>query len=427
MFMNAFARDRAFWVRFAWGVFVSLLCALGALLFVFLMNLGMSWLWPEEPGPEPFSGSVKILVIMTIAGLIVGLIHHFLDADEVNVFMAMVQGKLSKSLVPGALLVALTSLISGFSLGPEVPTGMLAGGLATWLSDRFKVDPETERTNVISGVMGAYGGLFTSPFAALLMPLELAHQQAPGFYGVLTIAAIAGVIGFGIFYAASGNAFAGVLRILELPEYNLRLWHLLLAIALGFLGAILGLIFGLLQRALKQLVAPLNRLPIIRGVVGGFLLGLLAMALPLTLFLGTTGLQVVTQQGAQLGIGLVIIMVFAKMLATTGALSTGFIGGPIFPLLFVGGTAGTAIHLIFPEIPLALAVACMMAAVPGALLPVPFALAVIVLLITGIPATEAIPVILAVVVAHAITNGLGLLGGGAKKKMVQAAEGSNGS
>jgi len=414
--MNAFARDRSFWVRFGWSLLVSLLCALGALLFVIVMNFGMGLLWPEEPGPEPFSGSVKILVIMTFAGLIVGLIHHFVVADEVNVFMAMVQGRLSKSLVPGALLVALTSLIGGFSLGPEVPTGMLAGGLATWLSDRFKVDPETERTNVISGVMGAYGGLFTSPFAALLMPLELAHQQAPGFYGTLTIAAIAGVIGFGIFYAAGGNAFAGVLRILDLPEYNLRLFHLVLGIVLGLLGAILGLIFGLLLRTSKKLIAPLSGRPILRGVIGGFLLGLLGMALPLTLFLGTTGLETVTQQGAQIGLALVIIYVFAKMLATTGALSTGFIGGPIFPLLFVGGSAGTAIHLIFPEIPLALAVGCMMAAVPGALLPVPFSLAVIVLLITGIPATEAIPVILAVVVAHAITNGLGLLGGAPKEQ-----------
>ena len=93
-----------------------------------------------------------------------------------------------------------------------------------------------------------------------------------------------------------------------------------------------------------------------------------------------------------MGIALVIVLVFAKMLATTGALSTGFIGGPIFPLLFVGGAAGTAVHLIFPDVPLALSVACMMAAVPGALLPIPLTLAVIVLLITGLPATEAIPV-----------------------------------
>ena len=63
---NAFARNRSFWVQLGWGLFAGLLSALGTLLFVVLMNLGISLVWPEEPGPEPFSGSVRILVIMSV-------------------------------------------------------------------------------------------------------------------------------------------------------------------------------------------------------------------------------------------------------------------------------------------------------------------------------------------------------------------------
>jgi H+/Cl- antiporter ClcA len=144
------------------------------------------------------------------------------------------------------------------------------------------------------------------------------------------------------------------------------------------------------------------------------------MALPLTLFLGTAGLQTVTEQGTQLGLTLIIVMIFAKIVATTGAFSTGFIGGPIFPLLFVGGAAGTAINLLFPGVPLSLAVACMMSAVPGALLPVLLSLSVIVLLIVGLPTTESIPVFIAAIVAYFITHGLGLLGQGASKEQIQA-------
>jgi H+/Cl- antiporter ClcA len=117
---------------------VGLLSVLGTHLFVVVMNLGISLVWPEAPGPDPFSGSVRIPVIMTI----VGLIHHFVEAKEVNVFRAIVKGRLDPRPVPGAILVALTSLIGGFSLGPEVPTGMLAGGLATWLSERRKLATE---------------------------------------------------------------------------------------------------------------------------------------------------------------------------------------------------------------------------------------------------------------------------------------------
>jgi H+/Cl- antiporter ClcA len=424
---SAFARNRSFWVQLGWGALVGLLSALGTLFFVVLMNWGISLVWPQTPGPEPFSGSVRILVIMTVSGLVVGLIHRFLRAEMMDEFGAMVKGRLEYGPVPSTLLVALVSLIGGFSVGPEVPTGLLGGGLGSWLSARRKLGADLERSNVYSGILGAWGGLFTSPFATVLMPLELAHSQTPAYYGMLIVAAAAAVIGFSVFYAASGNTFASLLRILDLPEYSLRLWHLVLAVPLGVLGAILGLIFGVLNRFFKRLAAPLDGRPIIRGILGGFLLGLLGMALPLTLFLGTEGLKTVTEQGAQLGLALIIVMVFAKIVATTGAFSTGFIGGPIFPLLFVGGAAGTAINLVFPGVPLALAVACMMAAVPGALLPIPLALAVIVLFITGIPATEAIPVFVAVLVAYAITHGLGLLARGAAKEQTHVEEGSNGS
>jgi len=86
--------------------------------------------------------------------------------------------------------------------------------------------------------------------------------------------------------------------------------------------------------------------------------------------MGCGGLVVVTENAAQLGVTLLIVFVFAKILATAGAQATGFIGGPIFPMFFIGGTAGTGVHLLFPKIPLALSVSTMMAAVPAALLPI---------------------------------------------------------
>jgi H+/Cl- antiporter ClcA len=121
-----------------------------------------------------------------------------------------------------------------------------------------------------------------------------------------------------------------------------------------------------------------------------------------------------------MGVGLVIVLVFAKILATAGAISTGFIGGPIFPLFFVGGAAGTAVNLIFPGIPLGLAVGCTMAALTAAALPAPFMITIVVLLVVGIPATEAIPIILAAVGAHALTFGLGILPRPPAKKQQEA-------
>jgi H+/Cl- antiporter ClcA len=407
--MQGFAKSKSYWYSFGWGLLVGLLSAIGTLVFMTIMDRGIALVWPVTPGWEPLSGSWRIVVIMTVAGLVVGLIHRFLPAEEIMFAGAVVKGRLDPRPVPGALVVSLVSMIGGFSVGPEVPAGMLGGGLGTWLSDRAKLSEELRRTNVLSGVMGAYGGLFTAPFAVLLMPLELAHRHRPRYYGTLVTAGAAAVLGFALFFASTGEQYSSLLRFLDLPSFTLEIWHLGMAIVLGVLGAVLLLIFGLLQRALKGLVAPLKDQPIVRCTLAGLLLGLLGMALPLTMFLGSEGLVTVTTDAAAIGVALLVVYVFAKMLALAGALAAGFIGGPIFPLFFIGGTAGTAINLVFPEIPMALSVSCMMAAMAGALLPVPISMGVLTILIAGVPQTEAIPVIMAALVAYFVTHGMGII------------------
>lgn len=407
---TAFARSRVFWKNLAWGLVTGAIGAVGAFLFLGLMNFGLGLIWPDPPGPEPFSGSWQIVLIMTAAGLIVGLIRRYFPVEDVDVFGALVKGHMKTRPIPGALLVALTSLIGGFSLGPEVPTGMGGAAAGTWLSERRKLSKESERVNVLSGVMGAYGGLFSSPFAAVMIPLEVTHAQSPAYYATLIIASAAAVAGFVLFFFQAGDQFSTLLRFLDLPEYNLKVWHIAMAIIFGIVGTILAVIFGLLLRTFKRLVLPLASRPVLRSILVGFLLGLLGLALPLTLFLGTDGLVTVTTQGTQLGVALLSIVVLAKMAALAGALAGGFIGGPIFPLLFVGGTAGVVINLLFPTIPQALCITCMMAAVPGAILPIPLTLSVIVMLIAGVPPTEVIPVVVAALASFFITNGLGLIG-----------------
>ena len=64
------------------------------------------------------------------------------------------------------------------------------------------------------------------------------------------------------------------------------------------------------------------------------------MALPLTLFTGTDQLTTVIHDGAVLGAGLLIAVVFAKILVFALCEATGFIGGPFLVMLFIGGTAG---------------------------------------------------------------------------------------
>ena len=408
MNLKGFATSKIFWVKFGWGVLIGLLAALGVLFYTYVLNLGLKFLWPDPPGAEPFSGSWRVVIIMTIVGFIVGLLHRFTKAKGIGVGEIIVDGRVDNRFVPGALLISLVSLIGGFSLGPVLPVGMLAGGLATWVSDKRKLSEEIRRSNVVSSITAAYGGLFTAPLGAFLIPLEMPHRQSIESYGVLIIAGATAVLGFLVFYISGGNQFDGLLRLLDLPLYTLRAWHLVVALMIGLLGAAAAWILGFSIGILNKLVRPLNRWPILRSTLAGFVLGLLGMALPLTLFTGSDGLVFVTENAAQIGAALLVVILFAKILATASVLSTGFIGGAIFPMFFVGGTLGTVVTLLFPNIPIALTVGCGMVAVTAGILPIPMAFGVYTILIVGLPITEAIPLFVAGLTSLFVMGGFGL-------------------
>jgi chloride channel protein, CIC family len=412
-------RSRSYWKRMGWGLFLGLISAIGAFIFILLMNLGQSIFQGNlVHNWTPFSGPWWIVGVMTVAGLLVGIIHRFTSARQMDAFKAIDEGHLDPKPVPSSLLASLISLIAGFSLGPEVPTGFLAAGLGSWVSKKRELDPETTRINVLSSISGAFAGLFSSPFAMLLMLLESDHKQSVIYYGTLLIAGLAAVIGFGIFFALEGFNYSSLLGILSPPTYDLKLWHFGVSVLLGIIAVPVALFFVILNKIFSRLVEPLNSKPILRSVLGGFLLGLLAVILPTTIGLGTTEMSVVTQQAVTIGVVLLVVFALAKLVALSGALNFGFIGGPIFPLLFVGSCLGSVIHLIFPQIPLGLALGCMIVAVPAAIVPIPLALGALVLIIIGLSAANALPVFVSALVAFSVTRGL-IMGGNQEKESVK--------
>jgi H+/Cl- antiporter ClcA len=150
--------------------------------------------------------------------------------------------------------------------------------------------------------------------------------------------------------------------------------------------------------------------PVALATAGGLVIGVVAYLVPLTLFSGSADLKVVVDEGPALGVGLLIAAVLAKMITFAASMSTGFIGGSIFPMLFIGGTAGMALHAIVSGIPAGLAVPAAMAAVPGAAVAIPFSLiAIIAFAVTLGPANVA-PVGIAVLTSYLLVVGTGLAG-----------------
>jgi H+/Cl- antiporter ClcA len=127
------------------------------------------------------------------------------------------------------------------------------------------------------------------------------------------------------------------------------------------------------------------------AIAGGVLIGLIGSFLPLTLYSGQDQLLQIIHNPAAYSVGLLLLMMLVKALLTSTSFATGFDGGPVFPLLFIGGTLGLAISQVLTFIPQGVAVTTGMAGVACAAFPIPLTVALLLGLLGGQP--DLLPVI----------------------------------
>ena len=138
----------------------------------------------------------------------------------------------------------------------------------------------------------------------------------------------------------------------------------------------------------------------------GGVVGFIAFALPLTATGGSTQLAYETSNIPDLSIGLLVAVVIGKIVAFVMSQEAGFLGGPVFPILFIGGTAGIIVAVLFPDIPEPLAVAAMMAAIPGATISAPVSFIILGAGVVSVGILGLAPIGVAVITAHLAVWGL---------------------
>jgi H+/Cl- antiporter ClcA len=391
-------------VRYA--VLLGVVLAFAALAFLALLKGGTKLWFTLPKDPSWFDGSLWWVAVTAAAGVLVGVLRQVLrvPAKLPGTLKEIKEQRVEPATAPAAVVVSLVSLVGGASLGPEDALGKMGGGLGTWVSERQKLSEDVQATNTLSGMAAAYGGLLASPVLTTIFIVEVGRQKAGRFADTLVASLLSSSVAFAIYFAIAGSTFVGIFAV---PSYQYKDWQLLAAVPLGLAAGALALIMVIVIGAMSKLTAPLAKRTILRPAIGGVAFGLIGVALPLTLFTGTGQLPVVIQDGTTLGAGLLIAVVFAKMLTFGLCEATGFIGGPILVSLFIGGTAGTAAHVLIPGLPEGLAFTTMFAALPGALVAAPFSVIVLAALTTQIGTLQTAPVAIAVLTAYLAVSGTG--------------------
>ena len=363
------------------GAFAAIVACV-AVAFLWVVEVLERLAWEEAPGAlnvDPHGWwtfvplGVAALVVGTLAVRYPGRAGHEPTAG-------MMEGAPSPLIdVPIIIAVAAVSLAGGASLGPEAPllTAMLAAGPFA-----ARLVGLSDAPSVMAGGIGSLlGGFLGAPLSAGVFALEAAPKAGAALHALTIPSLLGGTVGLLVFDALAGGAFATY----DLPAYPGFEWsHVWMAMAIGAGGGLIGRILILIHQAGHRATRGLRARPIPLALLGACIMALVALtAGAQTLFTGEHELSEVVAETAELGGGTLIALAVGKAIALVAASLTGFRGGLVFPLMFVGGVGGLALAQVAPSIPAGLAVGCGMAATGVAMFRLPLFIVLFVAVFTG--------------------------------------------
>jgi len=387
------------WYRRLLGIAVILGIAGGVLGLVYLGATGwaIDHIFPETSG-DAWSGEWWWILLVAVGGLVVVILRNAWHIpDKTPGGVAIIEAaEVDHTTAPQWVAIAAVSAVAGASLGPSFALVLMGGGLGSWIASRRWSESAADPDYTLTGIAGAFGGAFTSPILGAFLVSELEPIPRQRYVASIIPQLIASMIGFAIFFGVVGRTFLGTYSV---SSYEFEIVDLLIGVGLGALSAVVMLVFAAVILAVKKVTGFVKNRYVL-GIVGGAAIGLMAFALPLTVGAGQYQLSVVIDDAPALGAGLLIVVLLVKMVAMALSLEVGFMGGNVFPMIFMGGTAGTIVYLLFPEIPIALAVSCMLAAVPGSFLKAPVSMVFIATIALYLNAESMAPVAVAVVTSY---------------------------
>lgn len=349
-----------------------------------------------------------ILLAPAVGGLLVGLILQYgLTAKRTSAVSAVMEARIHSGRGLGMrqglinALAAILSLGSGASAGREGPVVHLGATLAAALCVRMKLPNASRRTLLACGVAGAVSASFNSPIAGVLFAQEviLGHFAARSLAPLVLSSVSAAIV---------SRYWFGDVVAFTVPDYQITSFLEVPAFALlGVVAAIVAIAFQVSLIG-SDWVARNIRIPlVIRPVVGGLMVGAIALWFPQVLGVGYDTTDAALKD--QLPLLLLLALIVAKTAATAITLASRFGGGVFSPALCLGALTGAAFGIIatgaFPEVASSggLYAILGMGAVAAAVLGAPISTIVMVFELTG-----GFTLSLALLVTVSIANGLSL-------------------
>ncbi len=350
------------------GALIGVIAGVGAVVFYHALELATSLLLGLLAGYEParplgeggtgFTAPVRpwaIPFVVALGGLISGIIVTRLAPEAEGhgtdaAIAAFHHGpRRIRSRVPLVKLVASAVTIgSGGSGGREGPTAQIGAAFGSWLARTLDLDARDARIAVASGMAAGIGAIFRAPLGGAVLGAEIPYREDVEA-DVLVPSFIASVVAFSIFGAFVG--YDPIFGRVTGPGFAAPLqlgYYALIGIAAGLVGRLYVASFYGTTRWFQQSSLP----PALRPALAGFLVGVLGIAMPGALGTGYGWIQAGFDRASLLDIPLwvVLLLPFAKIVATSLSIGSGGSGGIFGPGMVIGGLLGAGIWRLLEPI-----------------------------------------------------------------------------
>lgn len=321
-----------------------------------------------------------LVFLLPLAGLAIGAFYERFGAPikaGSNLVLETIHDpgpRIPTRMAPMVLFGTVLTHLFGGSAGREGTAVQMGATLADGIAHRFGLDRLLRRQILAAGVAGGFGSVFGTPIAGTVFGLEFLVLGRIE-YEALVPALVAALVGDMVVHAFGvGHTVYPILPALPLSPLVLGKW-VLFSIGMALAAtAFIELTYALKKHAELRI----RRLPL-RMFFGGLSIVLLWQLVGTDDYLGL-GIPMIVRAFEDPALPEYAFAL--KILFTAITLATGYLGGEVTPLFFVGATLGNVLARAL-DLPLEIGAGVGLAAIFAAASNAPFALSIMAVEILG--------------------------------------------
>ena len=316
-------------------------------IFLYLLQLATETRWQQG----------WLLYLLPLAGVAIVALYRFkgknaeagnnLVVDEIH----KPGGGIPARMAPFVLITTVVTHLFGGSAGREGTAVQIGGSMAAFVGKMLKLDQDDLRILLISGVAAGFGAVFGTPIAGAIFALEVlafGKIKYDALFPAISASLMADIVctSLGITHTHYHvNFHDHAQSSFSFMHFDLKLIFFVIIAAIFF--GLAGNAFAYLTHEIKDLAHKYIKRKLLIPAVGGLIV------IAMTFLLGTRdylGIGVTTADGTGVSLvnafkadGVDLLSWFWKLVFTAVTLGTGFKGGEVTPLFFIGATLGNTI------------------------------------------------------------------------------------